>query len=301
MTFAEKLKELRKNKAMSQETLAEKLHVSRQAITKWENGTGLPDIENIVAIGALFNESLDNLLSNEKSLLTKHEFLYESRTEYDLDEEKRIDFNFGTAHEVIVEQTTDEKIQVLAASNKINEIQQMVKVKIKENSRAMDVKIKTSTELSSSLKKTELFIIIKIPHRFVAHMELKGYAENLRVRDIQFYNLEVGGKFHKGFISNSTGHIELDINSIDLDVEVSGFKGKIDFNQMNTTSILRVKNGNYHLRRVGLRNRFVDRNDKEIPLERSKGNASWKELTSEKQLDFIVEVAGIGAELKIEN
>ena len=98
MTFGEKLKELRQRKKISQEQLAEKLYVSRQAVTKWENGTGMPDVENLIAIAALFNESLDNLLSNEKTILTKHEFLYESKTEYDLDEEKRIDIKIGCAH-----------------------------------------------------------------------------------------------------------------------------------------------------------------------------------------------------------
>ena len=44
MTFAEKLKTLRKQAGMSQEQLAEKLRVSRQAVTKWETDGGIPDI-----------------------------------------------------------------------------------------------------------------------------------------------------------------------------------------------------------------------------------------------------------------
>ena len=54
MTFAEKLKSIRKQAGMSQEQLAEKLGVSRQAVTKWETDAGIPDIENIMAISALF-------------------------------------------------------------------------------------------------------------------------------------------------------------------------------------------------------------------------------------------------------
>ena len=53
MNFAEKLKTLRKQKNISQEQLAEKIHVSRQAITKWENGNGIPDIENLLAISSI--------------------------------------------------------------------------------------------------------------------------------------------------------------------------------------------------------------------------------------------------------
>ena len=56
MNFAEKLKELRKQKGISQEQLSEKIYVSRQAITKWENGNGIPDITNLIAISNLFNE-----------------------------------------------------------------------------------------------------------------------------------------------------------------------------------------------------------------------------------------------------
>ncbi len=66
MTFAEKLKSIRKQAGMSQEQLAEKLGVSRQAVTKWETDSGIPDIENMMAISVLFDISIDELLSNEK-------------------------------------------------------------------------------------------------------------------------------------------------------------------------------------------------------------------------------------------
>ena len=61
MTFAEKLKSIRKQAGMSQEQLAEKLSVSRQAVTKWETDAGIPDIENIMAISALFDISIEKI------------------------------------------------------------------------------------------------------------------------------------------------------------------------------------------------------------------------------------------------
>ena len=67
MTFAEKLKSIRKKAGMSQEKLAEKIGVSRQAITKWETDAGIPDIDNMMALSTLFNIALDVLLSNEKT------------------------------------------------------------------------------------------------------------------------------------------------------------------------------------------------------------------------------------------
>ena len=93
MTFAEKLKSMRKQSGMSQEKLAEKIGVSRQAITKWENNSGIPDIENMLALSSLFNVSVDELLSNEKIEKKQTDYLYESVTEYDIDNIKRYDMN----------------------------------------------------------------------------------------------------------------------------------------------------------------------------------------------------------------
>lgn len=61
MKFHEKLQNLRRNAGMTQLELAEKLMVSRQAISKWETGTAIPDLENIIPICDLFDVSLDYL------------------------------------------------------------------------------------------------------------------------------------------------------------------------------------------------------------------------------------------------
>ena len=62
MKFHEKLQNLRKNAGMTQLELAEKLMVSRQAISKWETGNAVPDLENIISICDLFGVSLDCLV-----------------------------------------------------------------------------------------------------------------------------------------------------------------------------------------------------------------------------------------------
>ena len=65
MKLSDKLIELRKEKGWSQEDIAERLDVSRQAISRWENGTALPDAQNILRISKLFNISSDFLLNDE--------------------------------------------------------------------------------------------------------------------------------------------------------------------------------------------------------------------------------------------
>ncbi|WP_414632425.1 helix-turn-helix domain-containing protein [Clostridium sp. UBA3061] len=67
MNFKENLKKLRKEKNISQEQLAEKLNISRQAISKWESGKAYPDIDNLILLRDIFNVSLDELMVNEKT------------------------------------------------------------------------------------------------------------------------------------------------------------------------------------------------------------------------------------------
>ena len=68
MTFGEKLKYARKSAGLTQEQLAEKLLVSRQAITKWESDNGMPDIENLRQLSKLLNVSIDYLLDNGEEI-----------------------------------------------------------------------------------------------------------------------------------------------------------------------------------------------------------------------------------------
>lgn len=68
ITLGEKLKSARKSAGLTQEQLAEKLLVSRQAITKWEADKGIPDIENLKKLSKLLNISIDYLLDSGESI-----------------------------------------------------------------------------------------------------------------------------------------------------------------------------------------------------------------------------------------
>lgn len=68
MNFAEKLSNLRMQKGYSQEALAERLYVSRQAVSKWEVGTTLPETDKLIAISDFFNVSIDYLLKDNIQL-----------------------------------------------------------------------------------------------------------------------------------------------------------------------------------------------------------------------------------------
>ncbi|MBR5497488.1 MAG: helix-turn-helix transcriptional regulator [Clostridia bacterium] len=73
MEFNENLKELRKQKGLTQEELAQQLFVSRTAISKWESGRGYPNIDSLKAISVFFSVTVDELLSGDKLLTIAQE------------------------------------------------------------------------------------------------------------------------------------------------------------------------------------------------------------------------------------
>jgi len=68
MEFKEKLQGLRRQKGLTQEALAEKLCVSRTAVSKWESGRGYPGVDSLMAMAKFFGTTVDELLSGEELL-----------------------------------------------------------------------------------------------------------------------------------------------------------------------------------------------------------------------------------------
>ena len=66
MTFSEKISALRKQKGWSQEELAEKLMVTRQAVSKWESAQSMPDLDKLVQLSEALGVSTDYLLKDEQ-------------------------------------------------------------------------------------------------------------------------------------------------------------------------------------------------------------------------------------------
>ena len=73
MEFNKKIQELRKQKGLTQEELAEALYVSRTAISKWESGRGYPNIDSLKAIAKFFGITIDELLSGDELLAVAQE------------------------------------------------------------------------------------------------------------------------------------------------------------------------------------------------------------------------------------
>lgn len=239
MTFAEKLKSIRKQAGMSQEQLAEKLGVSRQAVTKWETDAGIPDIENIMAISALFDISIDELLSNEKGAKKPKDYLYESIMEYDIDEPKRYDMKFGGAKEFLLSGYEGEKIRVRLASNTLSTLQNDFKVRVDDIRKRIDVDVNRKNGVSEATAKEAVSIFVQIPSPYIGKIECSVNAETVEIRALECDSIELDIKTPSVILEDVVGMVEINCN-LDMDVVCHSLKGEIAINQVSATSRIHV-------------------------------------------------------------
>ena len=235
-----RIRELRKQAKLSQEMMAEKIGVSRQAITKWETGLGVPDIENLVAIADLFKLSLDELMGRdiEHETLAK-DYLYESVTEYDIDGKKNFDISFMGANKLKLYAYEGEKVKVILLSDTISDIQNELKTKIDDIKWKIDIDIKRVGNLSETVVKNELTIKILIPQLYMGEVELNGNTNILELKNLELDNIEFSGKSKEITLENIKSHIEIDTNE-DAKLYVKNVEGALDINQLSATSKLYI-------------------------------------------------------------
>ena len=89
MKFSEQIKKLRWDQGLTQEELATKIHVTRQAVSNWENDKNLPDLETLIVMSQTFQLSLDQLILGGTEMTNK--------LINDASETKRTKFNFWSA------------------------------------------------------------------------------------------------------------------------------------------------------------------------------------------------------------
>ena len=283
-----RIRELRKQAKLSQEMMAEKIGVSRQAITKWETGLGVPDIENLVAIADLFKLSLDELMGRdiEHETLAK-DYLYESVTEYDIDGKKDFDISFMGANKLKLYAYEGEKVKVILLSDTISDIQNELKTKIDDIKRKIDIDIKRVGNLSETVAKNELTIKILIPQLYMGEVELNGNTNILELKNLELDNIEFSGKSKEITLENIKSHIEIDTNE-DAKLYVKNVEGALDINQLSATSKLYIASTDeFGFVTKGVLNKVLCKQD----------TLNIKEVSEEPKL--VIELNGIKSELSI--
>lgn len=283
-----RIRELRKQAKLTQEMMAEKIGVSRQAITKWETGLGVPDIENLVVIADLFKLSLDELMGRdiEHETLAK-DYIYESVTEYDIDGKKDFDISFMGANKLKLYAYEGEKVKVILLSDTISDIQNELKTKIDEIKRKIDIDIKRVGNLSETVAKNELTIKILIPQLYMGEVDLNGNTNILELKNLELDNIEFSGKSKEIALENIKSHIEIDTNE-DAKLYVKNVEGALDINQLSATSKLYIASTDeFGFVTKGVLNKVLCKQDM----------LNIKEVSEEPKL--VIELNGIKSELSI--
>ena len=256
MKLSEKIKSLRKGAGMSQEEFGARLNVSRQAVTKWESGEGLPDIGNLLVLSRMFKISIDDLLSEEKALAEKL-FLYESHVIYDIDTLREFDMQIGCAAEISVSGNDGEKLEVICSSNDIADLSGLVKIKVEDEGRKADLNLKLRDGITETLCREALHVDISLPQRYVHKVEVAARTGKLSVRHLEYDNFEFGGKAEEINLSGIKGNTELDVNS-DVVIKADSFSGEISLNQVGAVSRIHVPSGKSVATRTrGIRTRIL--------------------------------------------
>lgn len=239
MTFAEKLKSARKQAGLSQEQLAQRLDVSRQAVTKWETNAGIPDIENMMAISDLFGISIDELLSKERGTKQSAQYLFESVTEYDIDEPKRYDMKFGGAKQFVLSGYEGEKIRVCLVSDTLSTLQNDFKVKIDDIRKRIDVDVNHKNGVTQAMAKEAVSIFVQIPTPYIGKIECAVQAETVEIRSLECENIELDIKTPSVVLADVIGTVEINCN-LDMEVVCRSLNGEVAINQVSATSKIHV-------------------------------------------------------------
>ncbi len=256
MLFSEKLKLFRTTRNLTQEELAEKLNVSRQAITKWESGDGIPDIENLKQLSILFDVTIDELVKEDKIIKIKGKYFY--KEELEIDHTKHFDIKINNISEMNIKPNMDEKVKIELYSDEEERLSEKYKIKFDNLYDRLDIDIKGKSDFQ------DIVMNLYIPEKYINELELNSKMKILNIYDLEFHKLEYDGKLKYANIKNSKGKIVLNTTKCDVEVNYDKLDGSLEVNIMNSTARVELpKDSKYKTVLKGLKNKFIDSNSEE--------------------------------------
>ena len=253
MLFNEKLKMLRKENNLTQEELAEKLNVSRQAITKWESGDGTPDIENLKQISRLFGTTIDELIKEEKNITIENKEQYKYIEELEIDHTKHFDIQINKIHELNIMPNVEEKVKIELLSNEEEKLSEIFKIKFDDLYNKLDIDIKNKKQVQ------DIIINLYLPEKYIDDIELNSKIKTLNITNLKLKKLEYDGDLKYLNIRNSRGKIVLNTTKCDIEANYDKFDGALEVNTINSTARVEIPKGTeYKTILKGIKNEIID-------------------------------------------
>lgn len=289
MDFGDKLKQYRVAQGLSQEQLAEKIGVSRQAITKWETKRGLPDVENMIILAELFKLTLDELVLSEVKKQENQPQIFVSETVYDIDTQKHFDINLGGARSITLKTGSDEKIHIRLSSETLEDIGTLFKIKLDEKKGRLDVDLLNKKGVSRFEAQQSVDITLLLPEKITEHAEVSASVKTLYVEDLRLERLEYDGDAEKVYIRDAMGSLELTAKT-DYEIWVAGSCPRLDVNQFKAKTVVHLKDAeNVRLQNNGRKCTVITRK-----------NGETVELTENEHAQNTISTSGIFSELIVE-
>ncbi len=239
MDFGDRLKEIRMKEGLSQEQLADKIGVSRQAITKWETKKGMPDVENMVILAEIFKITLDELILQETKVQREREVLFESETVYDIDCDKHFDIHMGSARKICISSGHDEKIHIKLQSDCLENLSSIYKIKLDEKRNKIDIDCVKKKGISRYEAEESVDVIISLPRDYTNHCEIEAATKELYLEDLNLERLEYDGEASRIFVKNTVGSLEF-TGKTDYDITIEGSCTQLDVNQWHAKTRIHV-------------------------------------------------------------
>ena len=230
MTLGETIKNYRTQLNLSQTELGDRIGVSRQAVTKWETDTGIPDINNIQTLAKVFHISIDTLLSHHI------DSPYVSKIEYDLDTPKDFDINLGTLGKVSIEGYEGEKLLIQLSSSSYSDLQKDFKIKFDDNKERLDVDLVTKDHVTKKQRR-DVNLCIMLPIQYIHKLECNVLPSSMSMSHVTSDSIELDIKTSTLDLKDIHGHIEIDCN-IDMIINIDTIDGKLDLNAVRCSSQL---------------------------------------------------------------
>lgn len=269
--------------------MAEKIGVSRQAITKWETKRGLPDVENMIILAELFKLALDELVLEEVKKQEEKTTIFESETVYDIDTQKHFDINLGGARKITLKTGNDEKIHILLSSETLTDIGSLFKVKLDEKRNKLDVELVNKKGVSRFEAQESVDITLLLPEKFTEHTEVSASVKELFIEDLRLSRLEYDGDAEKVYIRDTEGSLEL-TSKTDYEIFISGNCTKLDVNQFKAKTVVHLESAdNYKFLNKGRKCKLITRK-----------NGESVELGENETAENTISTSGIFSELIVE-
>lgn len=170
------------------------------------------------------------------------EYLFESITEYDIDEPKRYDMKFGGAKQFVLAGYKGEKIRVRLVSNTMSMLQNDFKVKIDDIRKRIDVDVIHRNGVSEAVAKEAVSIFVQIPTPYIGEIECAVNAETVEICSVECNSIELDTKTPSVILDDVIGTVEINCN-LDMEVVCHSLKGEVAINQVSATSKIHIPIG----------------------------------------------------------